>query len=1447
MFCICKRQRKDLGMKNYLKRILACMMAGSIFVTAAPITAEAYEIPEKPDSTVTVDVALGVKSDVVSWLEAHEHDDYYLGTPYQKLDADETATQEGIDDLLHPRGEYPNDAHMNCTGFVASVLRKLGADLTQIPAERTGWYANASNWIRYAGAKGIRVLHYNTVEEALADGKLKKGDILYFEPLDWGAEGADCHIGFFWGDTPSENKFWHSSTHPQSGNQISRIEPKCPSSMYVFPISRLEPEKGTLQLVKTSADPSVTDGNDSYSLADAEYGVYSDAGCSKKAGTLVTAADGTSNMLTLAVGTYYVREDKAPKGYGIDPAYKNGKEVRITAETAGTLRIESSDPPLANPNIIAIRKRDAAGKQYNALADYPQGGAELEGAEYTLKFYAQGNASGTPERTWVYRTDHAGYIDLRLEEYKVSGPDFYKDLHGAVTFPLGTITVQETRAPKGYQADSAVYTGHIVPNAAGTDSVFRWADGTNEARISYNAADGSITHWEESVIRGDVQIEKQDAETRGQIVVRYPDGTGADAEEMIPAQGDASLAGIQFSIINRNDNPVAADGKLYKPGETVKIITTEAENGKVTAKTTGKALPYGTYGIKEFKTNGSYLLTDGAERTFTIRIDGETVTADIKAAGLTFRNQVVRGGIRVQKNDLELDKSEASGRAAKLSGIEFTIQNASAYPVLVEGKIYTPGETVKQIYTAWNADLHAYTAETAADCLPYGTYTVQETAGAEGYLLTDGAVRTVEIRENGKIVTAAKEGDALIWRNQVIRGDFELVKIRDSAARRLQVPFLITNLETGEKHVIVTDINGEFSSRANWTAHSAKTNANDALLAYGDDEVIPLAEMDDTAGIWFGNGEFGSQALADDTLGALPYGRYSIRELRCENNRNLILQEFEFSIYRHGVTVDLGTITDDILEPEISTMAIDSETGDHISMANEETAISDTVHCVGLIPGDTYTVKGVLMDRATGKALLIDGKEIKAETVFMAETAVQDVVVTFQFDASGLGGITTVVFEELYNKSTLIAAHKDITDKSQEIHFPEIHTNAKDSVSGRPEIMESEVQIVADTVTYQNLIPGKEYIVKGVLMNQETGRAFLLNGKEITAQKEFTAEAEDGEVVLTFSVPAGTLAGETCVVFEDLYYKDIKIAVHADIEDEDQTVYFPEIHTNAVNQATKLHEGPACRETTIADTVSYAGVKAGETYTVKGVLMNRENGKPLLVNGKEIRAEKTFAAEAGKGTVTLLFTFDSSALEGVTTVVFEELYQADTKLASHADITDKDQSVTFAAIHTNAADQDSGTHTAAVGSSVTITDTVRYTGLTPGNSYTLEGVLIDQASQKPLLVNGKEIRSEITFIAENGSGSVQVTFTLNTKNLQGKTFVIFETLKDVNGTEIAAHKDITDRSQTITVPVLPPVPPKTGDSLPVMAMGMMFISILAFAAAAFLRFSVRSPGSKGRS
>ena len=415
------------------------------------------------------------------------------------------------------------------------------------------------------------------------------------------------------------------------------------------------------------------------------------------------------------------------------------------------------------------------------------------------------------------------------------------------------------------------------------------------------------------------------------------------------------------------------------------------------------------------------------------------------------------------------------------------------------------------------------------------------------------------------------------------------------------------------------------------------------------------------------------------------------------------------------------------------------------------------------------------MDAKTGKPIVIDGNTIIARRTFTADAHEMTVPLTYELNASQLAGTTTVVFENLYSDGALLAAHADLEDAEQTVYIPEIHTTAKDQTTKINHTEATKNATIVDTVFYTHLLPGREYTVTGTLMDQATNKPILVNGKEVTAETTFTAEKSEGSVDVIFTFDASAIEGTTVVAFETLTYKGIEIAVHAEIEDKDQTVYIPKVRTSAIDKTTKINHTEATKEATIIDTVSYEGLEIGREYTVKGVLMNQRTKKAVTVDGKEVTASTTFTAENRNGSVEVVFTFDATALEGTTTVVFETLYTENKEVGIHADITDKGQTVYIPKIRTTAISDDTKDHVTKADETITLIDTVAYTDLEVGREYTVSGKLMNRATNEPILVDGKEVTAETTFTPETTDGTVDVTFTFDGTGLEDTVVVVFET------------------------------------------------------------------------
>ena len=634
--------------------------------------------------------------------------------------------------------------------------------------------------------------------------------------------------------------------------------------------------------------------------------------------------------------------------------------------------------------------------------------------------------------------------------------------------------------------------------------------------------------------------------------------TGDNVDKTVTTGSDGTIEIENLIVGTYTITEVSTPNRYIEP----KSQTVTVEVGKTTTVTFENVLKRGDLqvtkssedglisGVK-FRLYGTSLSGIKVDEYATTNSNGVATFSDILISGSekytleevdTAVRYVIPDSQEVAVNWNEVTKASVSNilkkfrvSVAKIDGETGTAQGAATLEGAVYG-IYNDGKLVDEYTTDENGEfVTSYYICGAA-------WTLKEITPSEGYLLDTTEYSIGAEPENFVIELNPLTEDV---KEDIIRGDLKGVKISDGDMKRMSgVPFKITSVTTGENHVVVTDENGQFDTSSSWNLHSQDTNRGET--AYD--------------GIWFGE-----LSALDDNRGALPYDTYMIEELPCEANEGMTLFEpFQVNVSRNLVTVDLGTITNDYVpQPEIGTTATDKETGSHNGYISDTTTIVDVVDYINLTVGKEYTLKGILMDKETGEAYLDDGKEVAAELTFTPEKANGSVEVEFVIkNGDALRGKTVVVFEYLYCDEKEVTVHADIEDKGQTVTFPEpeIGTTAKDKATGTNTGMIKEEVVIIDTVSYSGLTPGKEYILKGILMDKETGKAYLDDGKEVAAELTFTPEKANGSVEVEFVIKNGdALRGKTVVVFEDVYYDGFLVATHADIEDAGQTVVFKEL------------------------------------------------------------------------------------------------------------------------------------------------------------------------------------------------------------------------------------------------------------------------------------------------
>ena len=406
-------------------------------------------------------------------------------------------------------------------------------------------------------------------------------------------------------------------------------------------------EKGKLQIKKESANTEMTTGNNCYSLEGAEYGVYSDSSAKTKVATLKTGVDGWSNTVSLDAGTYYVKEITAPKGFEL-----SSDVVTATVKPDETTKLSNGkfvDTPKNDPIRILLNKIDAD----TGNAD-PSGRGTLADAQFTIKFYKgdyvdPATQGKSPDKTWVLKTDSDGYTQLS-DSYKVSGDAFYLE-DGKVTLPLGTVTIQETKAPIGYHLNPAINVRKIKLGSTGKVEAY------NVPIIKENALKLNISKVQEN---SNVQISG--------ARFRHTRPNGAVEELETNGNGSISMVGLENGVHTLKESYVK-DGYDLNPTEIRFEVKT---NGVITMLTdlSGTGVSYGT----DSNGNGSIKVED-----------------------------------KVTTYSLEIPKVNNHGKS--LDGAEFTLYSDKACTNVIDKKVTENG---KLLFTGIKDRTHYYFKETKA-------------------------------------------------------------------------------------------------------------------------------------------------------------------------------------------------------------------------------------------------------------------------------------------------------------------------------------------------------------------------------------------------------------------------------------------------------------------------------------------------------------------------------------------------------------------------------------------------------------------------------------------------------------------------------------------------------------------------------------------------------------
>jgi len=1254
---------------------------------------------------------------------------------------------------------------------------------------------------------------------------------------------------------------------------------------------------GSLELIKSSANQTITNGNSCYSLKGAVYGLYQNG---IEIARKTTDVNGYAKFENVTAGNYDLKEITPPKGYALDK-----RTYPVTINSSQTTRVDVKDYPQSDPVSILLGKVDK-----DTTQNMPQGSASLEGAEFTIKYYAvysdkdPAESGKKPIRTWVMKTDERGFTRLG-EKYKVSGDEFFK-LKGVVTLPLGTITIQETKAPKGYLLNEEIFVRQITPTGSG------------EQVETYN-----MPTIKEEVIRGDVQLVKY-GESNDE-----PGDSGADIKK--------PLKDIKFHLTSKTN------------GDVYTIITDE--NGFASTKQFGNSergnLPFDTYTVTEESPYPEYDIIV----PFEVTVDEEG-----KTYSYILRNDTVDAPLSVQKVDKE------TGKVIPIAGAQFQILDENKKPITMEVHYPTP-----MVIDTFETDANG--SFTLPEKLEHGSYYLHETKAPEGYLLGVEDIPFVVDQEfdwenplsitypdapaKGKIrVTKTdKETDKPIPSG----AEFTVTAAEDittpDGTIRTEKGTVVATLTTDEKGKAETEAlylgkyviketkapNGYLLNPKEF-AVTLEYEDQETEIVYGDvtvpDELakgkIRVKKTDAETGNGLSGAEFEIRAKEDivtpdgtvkvkagtvvDTIKTddkgsaetkvLYLGKYEVQETKAPEGYLLNTQKYPVELIYADQETEIVygdvTVPDEIAKGKIRITKTDKETNKPIPSGAEftVTAAEDITTPDGTVRAEKGTVVATLTTDDKGKAetdklylgkyviketkapegYLLNPKEFEVTLAYKDQTTeivYGDVTVPNQpakgqieilkkdeetgnllsgteFTVTAAEDITTpdgtvraekgTVVDTIVTDTTGIARSKElylgkyvVKETKQPIGF--IRPNQTWDVELK--YADQKTELVKENLTIKNQ-PTEIIIDK-----KETGTDKPLEGVKFVIwnkdkedpidpgmqHKEIYTTDKNGKIRLLYLEPGNYAVAEVESIpgyaWDDKMIYEFTITEDGRVDGEvshtipvgnDRTEI---TETNAINVSTGTQDAYAV-DLTVIDTVSMVNLMPNREYKLQLILADAKTGEPLKVkdqpSGDLLTTEKTFTADSSKMDVDMQIEFDASPFAGRTIVVYEYLYQDGVEISRHEDPNDKKQQIYVKdklKLNTTAIDLISGTHEAIAKKDVTIRDNVDHFGLIKGQEYVLKGILMDQTTGKPLVINGKQITAEKSVQIETADGTVPIDFTLDASELNNRSIVVYEYLYH-NGQLIASHEDITDEDQTITFKVgslKPILPPNKGGGL----------------------------------
>lgn len=698
---------------------------------------------------------------------------------------------------------------------------------------------------------------------------------------------------------------------------------------------------GWIDLIKKSANEDITNNNGCYSLEGAVYGIYSDG---VQVDTITTDKNGYAKSSILPVGNYTVKEITASTGYDLD---ENTYNVTIVKDQ--TVRANSNETPGNDPIGIEIVKNDAE------TLGMPQGDATLEGAEFTVKYYdgyyTKGNLPSKATRTWVLKTkklSNGKYVAGLLKQYLVEGSDELYEQDGTYVLPLGTISVEETKAPKGYLLKGN--TLNVTDTATGTTSTVE--DTTYVAQITKEYQGAKLQFGNDA--NQMVVTEK----VKKQKIQIFKSGYRNGMSEVVKG-----LKGAEFTFKLKSE----VDHVGWDNATVYDTITTGEDGWAIT-----KDLPYGEYLVRETVTPKDFYTNP--DFTVSVTQDTSEIKKDEdKVKKVILNNRPVETQLKLVKKDEESGKTVSLNSASFkivadeniLDGGNIVYKKGQYITQKVGGKKYdtftTNSDNVVVVKTEYTND----DDEKGEVFLPLqffaGKYHLEEVKVPTGFI---GLGKTQSFEMSGLLdYTKDEDGDPIYT-----------VTVRDEQPKgEIKLNKTVADLDTDVDLVDRSDLSKiQFVLKAKENIYSPV----DGSLMFAKDDVITTENSGAivNSGTEVGNGVYALSTDGHLDISNLPMGvgeaQYYLQEVKTldgcvldTTKYDAVFKQSDYTTKTYIKSFDVENLTTDFEFNKTDVTGDKEVEGAQLTITDEDGNVvdqwtsTDKVHSIeGLVVGKTYTL-----------------------------------------------------------------------------------------------------------------------------------------------------------------------------------------------------------------------------------------------------------------------------------------------------------------------------------------------------------------------------------------------------------------------------------------------------------------------------------------------------------